>query len=102
MPYDAPIETTNPTCFLFLIDQSESMLQTMGGGSGRTKAEAVADVLNSLLFNLVLACVVGKDVRDRFHVGVLGYGLSVGPALGGKLAGRELMPISELANNPLR
>jgi hypothetical protein len=102
MPYVAPIETTNPTCFLFLIDRSQSMLQTMGGGSGRTKAEAVADTLNSFLFNLVLRCVADKAVRDRFHVGVLGYGITVGPALGGNLTGRELMPISELANNPLR
>jgi hypothetical protein len=102
MPYSAEISRANPTCFLFLIDQSKSMLQPMGGAPDRTKAEAVADAINHLLYTLVLRCVWGNNVLDRFHVGVLGYGLHVVPALGGALAGRDLVPISELARNPLR
>src|SRR2546423_10126159 len=102
MPYRNQAETSNPTCFLFLIDQSRSMLQAVGGGRGQTKAEAVADALNRLLSNLVRRCVHGSTVRNRFHVGVLGYGVTVGPALGGALAGRDLVPISDLALNPLR
>jgi hypothetical protein len=102
MPYSAEISRANPTCFLFLIDQSKSMLQGMAGAPGRTKAEAVCDAINHLLYTLVLRCVWGNSVLDRFHVGVIGYGLNVGPALGGPLAGRELVPISELARNPLR
>lgn len=102
MPHSAEISRANPTCFLFLIDQSKSMLQPMAGAPGQTKAEAVADAINHLLYTLVLRCVWGNSVLDRFHVGVIGYGLSVAPALGGSLAGRELVPISELARNPLR
>ena len=102
MPYSAEISRANPTCFLFLIDQSKSMLQPMAGAPGKTKAEAVADAINHLLYTLVLRCVWGNSVLDRFHVGVIGYGLNVSPALGGTLAGRELVPISELARNPLR
>jgi hypothetical protein len=102
MPYSAEISRANPTCFLFLIDQSKSMLGLIGGGQGKTKAEAVADSLNRLLYTLVLRCVKGAAVLDRFHVGVIGYGLHVAPALGGPLAGRELVPISELARSPLR
>jgi hypothetical protein len=102
MPYSAEISRANPTCFLFLIDQSKSMLQPMGGAPGKTKAEAVADAVNHLLYTLVLRCVWGNAVLDRFHVGVLGYGVQVGPALGGGVAGRDLVPISELARNPLR
>jgi hypothetical protein len=102
MPYSAEISRSNPTCFLFLLDQSKSMLGPIGGGQGKTKAEAVADSLNRLLYTLVLRCVWGQNVLDRFHVGVLGYGRQVVPALGGVLAGRELAPISELARNPLR
>jgi hypothetical protein len=102
MQYTAEISRANPTCFLFLIDQSRSMLQPMAGDPNRTKAEAVADAVNTLLYTLSLRCVWGNSVFDRFHVGVLGYGAQVGPALGGALAGRELAPISELARNPLR
>jgi hypothetical protein len=102
MPYSAEISRANPTCFLFLIDQSKSMRGPMGGGQGKTKAEAVADSINHLLYTLTLRCVWGQSVLDRFHVGVIGYGLQVQPAFGGALAGRELVPISELARSPLR
>ncbi len=102
MPYSAEISRTNPTCFLFLLDQSKSMLGPIRGGQGRTKADAVADSLNRLLYTLVLRCVSGQNVLDRFHVGVLGYGGQVVPALGGALAERELVSIGELARNPLR
>lgn len=102
MPYSAEISRSNPTCFLFLLDQSKSMLGPMCGGHGKTKADAVAESLNRLLYTLVLRCVWGQNVLDRFHVGVLGYGRQVVPALGGALAGRFLTPISELARSPLR
>ncbi len=102
MPYSAEISRSNPTCFLFLIDQSKSMLGPIPGGDGKKKADAVADSLNRLLYTLVLRCVWGQAVLDRFHVGVLGYGRQVVPSLGGALANRELVPISELARCPLR
>jgi hypothetical protein len=102
MPYSAEISRSNPTCFLFLLDQSKSMLGPIGGGQGKTKADAVAESLNRLLYTLVLRCVWGQNVLDRFHVGVIGYGRQVAPALGGTLAGRELVPIGELARRPLR
>ena len=70
MPYAAEISRSNPTCFLFLLDQSKSMLGAIGGGQGKTKADAVADSLNRLLYTLVLRCVWGQAVLDRFHVGV--------------------------------
>jgi hypothetical protein len=102
MPHTAPISRTNPTCFLILVDQSRSMVQPIGGRPDRTKAQAVAEAINSLLYNLCLTCVKGPTVLDRFHVGVLGYGLQVVPGLGGALAGRDLVPISEVASCPLR
>ncbi|HEY7158958.1 MAG TPA: hypothetical protein VH575_33745 [Gemmataceae bacterium] len=102
MPYSAEISRSNPTCFLFLIDQSKSMLGPIGGGENKKKADGVADSLNRLLYTLVLRCVWGQAVLDRFHVGVLGYGRQILPALGGALAGRELVPIGELARCPLR
>jgi uncharacterized protein YegL len=101
MPYTAEISRTNPTCFLFLIDQSESMTEVLTE-TGKQKAEALADATNRLLQTLVLRCVRGEVVLERFHIGVIGYGKQVEPALGGKLAGKNLVTVSELAHNPLR
>src|SRR5262249_23475786 len=41
-------------------------------------------------------------IRDYFHVGLIGYGGRVGSALGGALAGQTLVPVSAIANTPLR
>lgn len=102
MPYAAEISRTNPSCFLFLVDQSGSMAKPFGGQTGKIKAQGVADAINRLLQNLALKCAKSEGIRDYFHVGVIGYGNTVAPAFGGKLAGRCLVPVSEVANNPLK
>jgi hypothetical protein len=103
MPYQAEISRSNPSCFLFLIDQSGSMEDPFAGGeSSRRKADLLADAINRLLQNLVIKCAKEEGIRDYFHVGVIGYGAKVGPALGGQLAGRELVPISDIGNLPAR
>src|SRR5579872_4177699 len=103
MAYTAEISRTNPSMFLFLIDQSGSMDDPFGAGEGqRKKADEVADAINRLLQNLVIKCAKSEGVRDYYHVGVIGYGSKVGPAFGGSLAGRDLVPISEIADNPAR
>jgi len=102
MPYTAEISRTNPTCFLFLLDQSSSMLEEFGGQPGKQKAEGVADAINRLLQNLVLKCAKSEGIRDYFYVGLVGYGGRVTSAFGGGLAGQPLVPVSALANNPLR
>jgi hypothetical protein len=100
--YSAEISRNNPSCFLFLIDQSGSMADTFTGEAGKKKADGVADAINKLLQNLVIRCAKEEGVRDYFYVGVIGYGANVGPAFGGALAGKELAPISEIANSPAR
>jgi hypothetical protein len=102
VPYVAEISRTNPTCLLFLIDQSSSMAGPFGGSPGKTRADGVADAVNRLLQNLALKCAKSDGIRDYFHVGVIGYGQGVHSALGGALAGRHLVPVSEFANHPLR
>jgi hypothetical protein len=67
-----------------------------------TKAHVVADALNRLLAELTVKCGKDEGVRDYFHVGVIGYGASVGPALGGALSGQQLVPISHIADAPSR
>jgi hypothetical protein len=102
MSYSAEISRSNPSCFLFVVDQSGSMADPFGGEAGKRKADGVADALNRLLQNLVIKCAKAEGVRDYYYIGVIGYGGQVGPALLGTLAGRELAPISEVAANPAR
>ena len=105
MSYDRRIDREHPSLVLLLIDQSGSMSATMGGDH-RTRAEAVADAVNGLLFELVLRCVKDADEGPRpyYDVGVIGYAIrdQVGPAFGGELAGRQVVSAVELAEQPLR
>lgn len=101
MPYTAQISRGNPGCFLFLIDQSGSMDEKFAGSS-RKKCQFLADAINRILRELCLKSASGKDVRDYFHVGVIGYGKTVGPAFRGKLSGMNLVPLSEIAKKPDR
>jgi hypothetical protein len=55
-----------------------------------------------MLQNLVIKCAKEEGIRDYFHVGVIGYGAQVGAAFSGTLAGRQLVPISEVGNSPAR
>ena len=101
MSYTKEINRNNPTCFLFAIDQSGSMDETMAGG--RVKSEFVADVLNQTIAETIVRCTKADGVRDYFDIGVIGYGGErVASAFGGSLSGRPLLPISEIESNPLR
>lgn len=100
MSYEAEISRSNPSMFLFLIDQSGSMDEKLGGG-GTRKDQAVADAINRLLQNLVIKCAKSEGVRDYYHVGVIGYGQKVGAAFGGALADKPLVPISVIADSPV-
>jgi len=98
MAYSAEISRTNPSAFLFLIDQSGSMEDGWAGEPGKQKADGLAMIINRLLQNLVLKCAKSEGVRDYYHIGVIGYGGVVGPAFSGALAGKQLAPISAIAN----
>jgi hypothetical protein len=100
--YTAEISRGNPTAFVFVIDQSGSMVDRWGGGGAKSKAQEVADAINNLLYTMVMRCSKGEDVLDWFHVGVIGYGASVGPCLNGALGGKDLVPISQIAANPAK
>jgi hypothetical protein len=103
MPYVAEISRANPSCFLFAVDQSGSMQDPFGAESKKNKAAGLADAINRLLQNLVIKCAKSEGIRDYYYVGVLGYGgKGVRSAFSGALAGRELVPISDIGNNPSR
>jgi hypothetical protein len=101
MPYGAEISRENPTCFLFVIDQSGSMDEITE--AGRSKAAFVADVLNKTLYTLVTTCSKAEGVRNYFDVGVIAYGGSeAAGAFGGALAGSIVHPINAISEHTLR
>lgn len=102
MPYSASIERNNPACFVILMDYSGSMSDTFGGGEQGRKADVLADVVNRTLHDLVLRCTKTEEIRNYFHVALIGYGGGVGSAFAGNLAGRGLVPISEVGEQPAR
>ncbi len=70
MGYSAEISRGNPTCFLFLIDQSGSMADRFGlGEATMSKAEGAATAINRLLQNLVLTCAKDFEVASRTRPG---------------------------------
>ena len=95
--YTQSITRNHRTAFVLLIDASGSMSEeTVYGGRRMTKAEAVTDITNALLFELIERARRDDGVRDYYDIAVLGYSgddevCSLLPD------GRESLTISELA-----
>ena len=102
MAYTAQITRANPTLIVFLLDQSGSMADPFGGEQSARKADFVASTVNHALHDLVIRCTKTEEVRDYYHVAVVGYGRSVGVGFGGPLSGLAVAPISTVADNPAR
>jgi hypothetical protein len=102
MTYEAQINRSNPTVFLFLVDQSGSMGDKMPS-KGISKAQFVADVLNRSISDIITRCTRAGGIRNYFEIGVIGYG-GDGPYNGfkGELGSAILNQISSLEANPLR
>ena len=100
--YSAQITRANPTCIVLLIDQSASMSDPFSGDSARKKSEVVAEVVNHTLHDLVIRCTKTEEVRNYYHIAVMGYGRQVWTGFGGPLMSREIVPISEVADHPLQ
>jgi hypothetical protein len=101
MSYQAEISRDNPTCFLFVIDQSGSMDEKTE--SGRSKAQFVADVLNKTIYTLVTNCSKADGVRNYFDVGVIAYsGSQVAPGFAGPLSTAIIHPINSVSDKPMR
>jgi hypothetical protein len=102
MTYEAEISRSNPTVFLFVVDQSGSMNDRMPS-SGKSKAEFVADVLNRSLYNMIARCTKAEGVRNYFEIGVIGYGGSgVYNGFQNILGASIINPISSIEAAPLR
>ncbi|HWS56546.1 MAG TPA: vWA domain-containing protein [Pyrinomonadaceae bacterium] len=100
--YSSQITRANPTCVVFLLDQSGSMADPFAGDDHTRKADFVARVVNHALHDLVIRCTKTEEVRDYYHVSVIGYGRAVSSALSGALSDSLLAPVSQVADHPAR
>ena len=101
MSYTAEISRTNPTAFIFLIDQSGSMSDMLP--SGRSKAQQLADVLNRTLFNLITRCTKSEGTRNYFEIGVIAYnGRGIYNGFKNELSNNIINKISDVESFPLR
>src|SRR5690242_8184353 len=99
MSYIAEISRSNPTAFLFLVDQSGSMSDPMTPSA--SKAQFVADVLNRTLTTLITRCTKSEGTRNYFEIGVLGYSaIDVLNGFQGTLASSIINPISAIEASP--
>lgn len=109
MSYSQRVDRHNPSCIVFMVDQSASMKEQISGGTV-SKAVAVADQINAILFELIQRCSKShtEPPRPYFAVSVIGYDTdqsgrpTVGYILGGQLAGMERAWTTDLALYPLR
>lgn len=93
MPYTAEISRANPACFLFLVIQCI------------TVPAHSADAVNRIVDTLSQRCSSGMDVRDYFHIGILGFttggflgmgGIKNTYTLPGTTPERPFLPISQV------
>src|SRR5882724_9277586 len=102
MAYRQRIDGRHPGCIIFLLDQSGSMAEPVGGQPDQpmmSKAQALASVINDLLQSIIRRCVKDLDSPPRYYydIGIIGYGNEAMPLFGGSLAGRYLASVAEIA-----
>ena len=101
--YSQPITRLHRTAFVLMIDRSGSMAEELSFCGRRIpKAEAVAEVANRLLFELIQRATRTYGVRDYYDVAVVGYD---GDGVRSLLTPRKwFVPVTELAalDTPLR
>ena len=104
MAYMQDISRDNPGAFVFLIDQSMSMNKPFTfspTGKPVRRAVFVASAVNKTLEELISRCMRDDGVRDYFEIGIIGYGRTGRTTFCWEdgLAGRRMVPISEVAKN---
>jgi hypothetical protein len=109
MSYSQSWGGTQPGCMIIMLDQSASMYDSFGpskAGRGQKKSEMVATILNGFLNELINTNRVvhpdgSPEVRPRAEIAVIGYGSSVSSVLGGVLANKPFVTLTELDANPI-
>jgi von Willebrand factor type A domain len=87
--YQEQLSSSKPGLIIIMIDQSGSMSDSYAGS---TKAKFATLAVNRVIAEIITACTVGDEIRDRCYVAVIGYGDGVNVMF--------LDKVSDLAKNP--
>lgn len=98
--YRTRVTRNDPSAVVLLVDQSGSMKESWND-EGSSKAEQVAQVINSAINNLLLESKEGEVYKDYFDIAVVGYGGRENDQLRSMLPGTTLadpfLSLSEVA-----
>ena len=104
VPYSQEISRATPACFLFLIDQSLSMEDRLGG-TGAPKCEELATAINGWIDNMIIKASGDQGIRDWMEIAVIGYHTDdqgvpiIKSALDANLGSEGFIPISKFNEN---
>ena len=107
VPYSQEISRQTKACFLCLLDQSFSMEEPLGNSTSR-KCDELVTAINGWLQNMAIRASGDQGIRDWMDIGVFGYRTDqaaqpiIESALQGPLAGRSIVSIREIGENPAR
>jgi hypothetical protein len=79
--FDRKFDPDNPGLILFLLDQSASMDELLGG---EKKCDIAARAINQTIEALIGRCVGPAGLIDKVFIGVIGYGESIRYELNGR------------------
>lgn len=101
--YQVPASRSHPVAILFLLDQSSSMSDSIGGAN-TPKAIVLAEVVNNAIYELILRTVKDpqEGPRHYYDIAIIGYHETAQSLLTGPFEGRPFVPNDELARHPLR
>ena len=95
------LSSKDPGLLMVIADLSGSMNEGFAGQTDIAKKDALADVVNGVVGDFVDRMNVGGQIRPRLDVMLEGYGGNGTASLfQGALAGKEIVSIAELADNP--
>ena len=104
MSYSQEISRANKGLFVFLLDQSFSMEDPLGGAVN-AKMDELATAVNSWLQEMTIRTTGSEGIRDYFDIGMIGYRTDdeanpiIESPLTGDLRGQELVSIVDIYNN---
>jgi len=105
--YQQEISREHKAYFLFLLDQSYSMEEPIGGSTER-KMDGLVTAINGWLQNMTIRATGSEGVKDWMDISVVGYrtDMEANPIiespLAGALQGHMVASITEIAENPAR
>lgn len=95
--YVARVTRKNPAAIVIMIDQSGSM--RFSYTTGVSKAKTVADIVNSLLQDLLNKCIKEQGIKNYFNILVFGYGDKITKIWEGGLEDRQWVTVEDLRDN---